>query len=537
MAASAAASSHALWVLAVLAALAFVKFAATLLIPIVVGVLASLALEPIVAWLTRRGVPRAMAAALVLAALLGGLGWGGYALRDRVASGLDALPDAARRLRGMVEATLESSRIEEASQAWSGEPRGGGGPALPEGAVTAGQRLGETVLAALGHATVVVFLVYFLLQSGPALATRVTQLPHDAERRAIVATILRDVNAQVQRFLLVQAFAAAVVAVATWLALAWLGAAHPLLWGLLAGAFNSIPYFGPVVVSGGLFLVGLAQEGGTTLAWQMAGAALAITSIEGWLLTPLLMGRAERMNVLAVFLGLMLWTWLWGAWGTLLAVPMLAVVKSVADHVDALRPLGRLMAATPHRKPRRTTEHQPAHRLRVCGTVIAVDVAGARTWNAKVVPERVTAPRPPPATAAAPRIPGPGVVGSDGGRRSGSWAEPCNSRATGTRWLCRTRLADGRFAGVAAHSLWAARDRLAFPASRAGIRRSRASAWPPAAAPSPARPPARARRTAAGQSARRGRADSRIAPMMRTSQAPSSADGSGDSSWRMQREK
>ena len=52
------------------------------------------------------------------------------------------------------------------------------------------------------------------------------------------------------------------------------------------------------------------------------------------------------MNVLAVFLGLMLWTWLWGAWGTLLAVPMLAVVKSVADHVDALRPLGRLMAVT-----------------------------------------------------------------------------------------------------------------------------------------------------------------------------------------------
>ena len=351
--AHAAASSRALWVLAVLATLAFVKLAATLLIPIVVGVLASLALEPIVAWLTRRGVPRALAAALVMATLLAGLGWGGYALRDRVASGLDALPDAARRLRGMVAATLESSRIEEASQAWSGEPRGSSGPAVPEGAVTAGQRLGETVLAALGHATVVVFLVYFLLQSGPALATRVTQLPRDAERRAVVATILRDVNAQVQRFLLVQAFTAAVVAVATWLALTWLGASNALLWALLAGAFNSIPYFGPVVVSGGLFLVGLVQDGGTTLAWQMAGAALAITSIEGWLLTPMLMGRAERMNVLAVFLGLMLWTWLWGAWGTLLAVPMLAVVKSVADHVDALRPLGRLMAATPHRQPRR----------------------------------------------------------------------------------------------------------------------------------------------------------------------------------------
>jgi predicted PurR-regulated permease PerM len=351
----AASSSRALWVLAVLAGLAFVKLAATLLIPIVVGVLVSLALEPIVAWLIRRGLPRALAAALVMAMLLAGLGWGGYALRDRLASGLDALPDAARRLRGMVAATLESSGIEEASKAWSGEPPSSGGPAMPQGAGAAGQRLGETVLAGLGHVTVVVFLVYFLLQSGPALATRVTQLPRDADRRAVVATILRDVNGQVQRFLLVQAFAAAVVALATWLALTWLGASNALLWGLMAGAFNSIPYFGPVVVSGGLFLVGLVQDGGTTLAWRMAGVALAVTSLEGWLLTPMLMGRAERMNVLAVFLGLMLWTWLWGPWGTLLAVPMLAVVKSVADHVEAVHPLGRLMATTSHGQRRGQT--------------------------------------------------------------------------------------------------------------------------------------------------------------------------------------
>jgi predicted PurR-regulated permease PerM len=56
------------------------------------------------------------------------------------------------------------------------------------------------------------------------------------------------------------------------------------------------------------------------------------------------MGKAERMSALAVFLGLVLWTWLWGAWGTLLAVPMLVVLKSVADHVDSWKPLGRLMA-------------------------------------------------------------------------------------------------------------------------------------------------------------------------------------------------
>jgi predicted PurR-regulated permease PerM len=76
----------------------------------------------------------------------------------------------------------------------------------------------------------------------------------------------------------------------------------------------------------------------------MAGAALVITSLEGWLITPPLMGKVERMSPLTVFLGLLLWTWVWGEWGTVLAVPMLVVIKSVADHVDPLKPVGRLMA-------------------------------------------------------------------------------------------------------------------------------------------------------------------------------------------------
>jgi predicted PurR-regulated permease PerM len=99
-----------------------------------------------------------------------------------------------------------------------------------------------------------------------------------------------------------------------------------------------------VIVCGGLLVAGLVQGGGVTQALQMAGAALVITSLEGWLLTPPLMGKAERMNALAVFLGLLLWTWMWGPVGTILAVPMLVVIKAVADHVERFRPIGRLMA-------------------------------------------------------------------------------------------------------------------------------------------------------------------------------------------------
>ena len=137
---------------------------------------------------------------------------------------------------------------------------------------------------------------------------------------------------------------AAAVALLTWAVLAWMNVENAAIWGILAGVFNSIPYFGPIIVSGGLLVVGLAQGDTLVRALQMSGAALVITSLEGWLLTPPLMGKAERMSALAVFLGLLLWTWIWGAWGTILAVPMLVVIKSVADHVGHLKPIGRLMA-------------------------------------------------------------------------------------------------------------------------------------------------------------------------------------------------
>ena len=56
-------------------------------------------------------------------------------------------------------------------------------------------------------------------------------------------------------------------------------------------------------------------------------------------MTPALMGKAEKMSVLAVFIGLVVWIWLWGEWGTILAVPMLVVIKAVCDHVGGLEAL------------------------------------------------------------------------------------------------------------------------------------------------------------------------------------------------------
>jgi predicted PurR-regulated permease PerM len=346
----------ALWIIAVLLLLFFLQSARTLLIPIALAVLISYALMPAVTWLEKRRLPRLAGAALVLLAVTALCGAGLYALKDDAKEVARAVPEAAERARETARTRLGADIGDLLGVGGVGSSSSGDGSTRSDnGAKPAGeskpaaggvvQKGVGAVVALAGHLVVVFFLIYFILISGPRVRDRVIEISGpDPDARRTASAIIDDINTQVQRYLLVLLVTAAVVATATWIALAWMGVRQAAMWGILAGIFNSIPYFGPVIVSGGLFVVGMVQGGSATGALQLAGAAIVITSLEGWLLTPALMGKAERMSALAVFLGLLLWTWTWGAWGTVLAVPMLVVIKSVCDHVDRLKPIGRLMA-------------------------------------------------------------------------------------------------------------------------------------------------------------------------------------------------
>lgn len=339
-----AASAVALWTVATIAALLFLREASGLLIPIVLAVLVSYALEPLVAWLARRRVPRLAGTTLVMLVLFGAFAWGGYSLRDEARRATNAIPTMLEKAQHLLASVTPDGAAGPAGQPSTERPadapqssRVGVSPLLEQGLSSAFTFLGDLVI--------VVFLAFFLLLSGNHVKRRIVEISGpDPDRRRTAAKILEEIDAQVQRFLLVRLFTSVVVGVATWAWLAWMHVEGAAVWGTLAGVFNSIPYFGPLIVSGGLLLLGLTQDGGFARALQMSGGALVITSLEGWLLTPPLLGKAERMSVLAVFLGLLLWTWLWGAWGTILAVPMLVVLKSVADRVEPLKPIGRLLA-------------------------------------------------------------------------------------------------------------------------------------------------------------------------------------------------
>jgi len=355
------------WALALIALLASVyalQWAGAVVIPLLLGLMCSYALSPVVNLLQRWHIPRAIGAAVLLLAALGGLGLMTYSLGDDAAALVDSLPDASQKLRdslritrGTTEGPIEKVQRAATSLEHAAEDSGSPAP-LPAKGVTRVQIerprfnvsehlwTGTLGLAGfVGQASAVLFVTYFLLASGDTFRRKMAKIagPTFGRRKAAIR-VLDEITAQIQRYLLVQVLISVLVGVATWLVFAWIGLAHAAVWGVTAAVLNLVPYLGSIVVSGGAALVGFLQFGTLGMALLIGGASLAVHTLSGSLLTPWLTSRTSRMNPVAVFVGVLAWGWLWGIWGLLLGAPLLMVIKAACDRVEALHPFGELLS-------------------------------------------------------------------------------------------------------------------------------------------------------------------------------------------------
>ena len=310
----------------------------------------------------RAHLPRVLAAALVMPVFTGGIGYSAYALSDDAMAMVAAVPDAAAKLRvalrrnhseapGTIEqvqkAANELQKTADEASATNPVPAGVQRVQVEEPAIDVRGYLSwgsAGAIAFVGEATLVVFFVFFLLASGDLVKRKLVKMAGPSfEKKKITVQILNEIDAQIEKFLVLRVVTSAIVGVVTWLAFRWLGVHHAGLWGVAAGVFNSIPYFGPVLVAGATAIAAFVQFGTIAMAISVSGVSVVITSLEGWLLTPWLTSRAARTNEVAMFIGLIFWSFVWGIWGTLLAVPMLVVVKAFCDRIEDLKPVGELL--------------------------------------------------------------------------------------------------------------------------------------------------------------------------------------------------
>ena len=352
-------SNLALTVLAVLGAILLLKQAQEVFIPLVVSALLFQALDPLVDRLDRIRIPRVFGAAIVLLTVVGAGSWTAYSVRDEALAVVESLPAAARNLReslqrakGAPEGTID--KLQRAAN----EIDQSTAQAIPAGAARPGVMRVQIeeppvratdvlwwgslgIVSVISQGIMVLFLTYFLLLANDLFKRKLVQnFGNTLAKRKITIQILDQISTQIGRFLLVQVATSALVAIVTGAVLWWLGVQQAVFWGIAAGVLNSIPYFGPLIVTVALGTVAFSQFGTASMALAVSGSALLITTLEGWLLTPSLMGRAAQMNQVAIFVGLIFWSWIWGVWGILLAVPMMMLLKSVCDHIDDLKPIG-----------------------------------------------------------------------------------------------------------------------------------------------------------------------------------------------------
>jgi len=356
--------SIALVVIAALACLWVLHWASALIVPLLLGLIFSYALTPLVDRIARLHQPRTLAAALVLACLVGGVGSLVHSLSDDAVSMIESLPESAQKLRRGIEnrrSQVKADPIERVQQAATEIERaaeqGVGPTSAPPRGVTKVQiekprfnvkdylwpgALG--LAGAIGQVVVVIFVTFFLLASGDTFRRKMVKIagPTFGQKR-LTLQALDEVDLQIQRYLMVQVFTSALVGAATWLAFLWIGVDNAGVWGAVAFVLNFIPYFGSIIVTGASALLGFVQFGSFDMALLIGGVALLINSIEGYLLTPWLTGRASRMNPVAVFVGVLAWGWLWGIWGLFLGVPILMVIKAVCDRVEDLKAVGELL--------------------------------------------------------------------------------------------------------------------------------------------------------------------------------------------------
>ena len=355
---------YALTVMMILASVFALQWARPLLVPILLGILISYALEPMVRRLVGWRIPHGVAASVVFVGTLCAVGGLAYGLSHQLTAVADRLPSAAMELRQVLErreqgppgavAKMQEAANELQKLSDSGAPAVPGAKSVPLVAIekkpfNVGDYVWEGSLSAttfLGDTVVVLFLALYLLLAGDMFRRRFVEIAGPTlSQKKITLQILDAITFQIGRYLFVRAVISGIVAAGTFAAFWAIGLDSPAVWGVAAGLLNVVPYIGPVVVVGAAGVAAFVQFHTVAMAASAAGLAGVVAFVEAYAISPWLMSRTAEMNPAAVFIGLLFWGWMWGLPGLFLAVPILMVIKSVSDHIDALHPVSALLKA------------------------------------------------------------------------------------------------------------------------------------------------------------------------------------------------
>jgi predicted PurR-regulated permease PerM len=350
-------------VVAAIAVILLLDYGAPFFVPLFVALLISYALAPLVDQLTRLLRFRAISAGAVVVGMMALVGLGAWSWSDDALAIWEKVPDAAKSISRTVQriarkpagqiTEVKKAAAEIESVAETGKPAApNASAATPAPAADSPAQVSiwqllwagwKGMTTAATQLTVVLFLVFFMLASGDFFKRKLVAISGEQlAQRKFTAKVIDEIDAQIRRYLLVMLVANTLVGLGTWAVFSIFGLRYAALWGVVAAILHTIPYFGPALIAAGSLIVGLVQFGDWR-ALAVAASSLAVATLVGQLFATWFASRQMRMNATASFVGLLFFGWIWGLWGLLLGIPILAIVKSICDHNDDWKPVGELL--------------------------------------------------------------------------------------------------------------------------------------------------------------------------------------------------
>jgi len=333
----------------------FLYFAKPFLLPVVLAIMLTFLLKPLVRGMAKFHVPEPIGAALLLVFLVIVLVNYITVLTQPATEWMARTPENLRQVERKVRDLLRpAERLTQAAEQVEKMTKGTA-PAIPPVAEPPAPRieinrsnLADTVLSYtksfLMGAIETIVLLYFLLASGDLFMHKLVKVLPTLQNKKQAVDIAHEVQHNISIFLFTITVINACLGILVGLVLFFVHMPNPVLWGVMAGLLNFIPYFGPIIGVAVLTVAGLVTTDSLGQAIVPPLVYLSLHALESNFITPMILGRRLTLNPVVIFISLIFWTWLWGIPGAILSVPMLMTLKIFCDHFKPLATIGEFLS-------------------------------------------------------------------------------------------------------------------------------------------------------------------------------------------------
>jgi predicted PurR-regulated permease PerM len=347
-------SSTATTGLLMLATLITIHFARDVVMPIVVAIILTFVFSPVVRALKRYFIPAPLTAGIIVIGLLVGFLACVYNLAEPAGAWLAKAPQSLREIEtklhhiagGVHDVAAATAKVQTMTEQMAGGDASGKKP--QQVVVQAPTLAAEVVTRVRGFAVAcasAIVLLYFLLASGDIFLRKTIAATKRLSDKKRAIDIARQVESAVSNYLLTVTLINAGLGLAVGVTMFFLGMPNPVLWGVMVGLFNFVPYLGELTSLTILTIVGLLTFDDLWHSFAAPVLFYLLSALEGYLVTPLILGRQLSLNPVVIVICVLFWGFMWGIPGMLLAVPILVAAKTLCDRVESLQVLGDFMGA------------------------------------------------------------------------------------------------------------------------------------------------------------------------------------------------